>query len=146
VASRVLGGPVRLSALAAPRAVRLPASVLRGDRRAHCRGGTEVRNDGAFPITTRRPAMRIRIIIDTDDADDPSVVESSAPFTLNVFKDDGAASREPLEIESESVIIGDDIAWMLHELARAWSCGHVHAQMDVQLPLTDAEWRRYESG
>jgi len=91
--------------------------------------------------------MRIRIIIDTDDANDPSVVEPSTPFTLNVYKDDddGTASHEPLEIGSESAIIGDDIAWMLHELARAWSRGHVLDQMDVQLPLTDAEWRRYDA-
>lgn len=91
--------------------------------------------------------MRIRIIIDTQDAEDPHVVETDMPFTLNVYKDDedGTPNSQPLEIGSESCLIGGDIPEMLHNLMDAWSADSVIDQHDRPLPNTSAAWRRYEA-
>lgn len=87
--------------------------------------------------------MRIRIIIDTDDARDPGVVYADTPFTLNVFADDndGTHSWESLEIGSEFAIIGDDIPQMLGELGREWDTARVVDQDGSPLPRNGAEWR-----
>lgn len=89
------------------------------------------------------PAMRIRIIIDTQDSDDPEAVRTRAPFTLNIYKDDedGTPSRESLEINTEAAIVGDDIALMMDELRIAWMREAVLGQDDQPLPRTGDQWR-----
>ncbi len=85
--------------------------------------------------------MRIRIIIDTLDADQ----SPDAPFTLNVFADDedGTQSREPLEIGDEgSALVGYRIGTMLQALGTWWEAGSVFDQEDAPLPRDGAEWRR----
>lgn len=91
--------------------------------------------------------MRIRIIIDTQDAEDPSALETNMPFTLNIYKDDedGTLSTEPLEIGSESCLVGDDIPGMLHDLKAAWSVNAVRDTNDRPLPDTSSAWRVYEA-
>lgn len=88
--------------------------------------------------------MRIRIIIDTQDADDPDAVATGTPFTLNAYcdDDDGTPSGQSLEIGSESCLIGGDIAQMLHDLAGYWGVSAVHDQVDEPLPGTAAQWRK----
>lgn len=80
--------------------------------------------------------MRVRIIIDTDDADSPEAIETGTPFTLNVYcdDDDGTPSREPLEVGSESCLIGGDISAMLRDLATSWQDGRVFGQDGTALP------------
>lgn len=90
--------------------------------------------------------MRIRIIIDTQDADEPEAIDT--PFTLNVHKDDddGTPSRVPLHIAGEDCLIGNDIGAMLHELARAWKASAVLGQDDEPLARSAAEWRAEGAG
>lgn len=82
--------------------------------------------------------MRIRIIIDTEDADDPAVIEENAPFTLNVYRDDedGTPSRQPLEIGVESALVGGNISWLLEELAHRWRTDSVLDRNDEPMPCT----------
>lgn len=79
--------------------------------------------------------MRIRIIIDTQDADDPQVIQDGTPFTLNVYKDDddGTPSRESLQIGTEGCLIGGDIPEMLDDLRIAWARESVLDQHDEPL-------------
>jgi hypothetical protein len=90
--------------------------------------------------------MRIRIIIDTQDADDPDALETGMPFTLNVYKDDddGTPSRVPLEIGSECCLVGGDVPTMLRELAATWRAGGILDQDDRALPATSDTWRADE--
>lgn len=87
--------------------------------------------------------MRIRIIIDTQDADDPDAVTTGTPFTLNAYydDDDGTPSRQSLEIGSESCLAGGDIAQMLHDLAGYWGASAIRDQNDEPLPGTATQWR-----
>lgn len=80
--------------------------------------------------------MRIRIIIDTEVANDPAAIETNTPFTLNVYRDDddGTPSRQPLELGTETASIGNDIAVMLENLSALWSTGNVLGQDGTPLP------------
>lgn len=91
--------------------------------------------------------MRIRIIIDTEDADDPDAIATGMPFTLNAYcdDDDGTPSRQTLEIGSESCLVGGDIAQMLTDLASYWKASAIRDQNDEPLPSTEATWRRARS-
>jgi len=91
--------------------------------------------------------MRIRIIIDPQDADDPAVVESGRPFTLNVHRDDddGTPGRGGISIGAESCLIGNDIGKMLAELSIAWQRHEVtDDDTDEPLPQTGQKWRTLE--
>lgn len=88
--------------------------------------------------------MRIRIVIDTEDADDPAAIETNTPFTLNVYADNDDASPSGREIHAgaETCLIGDDVAAMLEELAQLWRDGRVTDGADDEpLPRTGSEWR-----
>lgn len=87
--------------------------------------------------------MRLRIIIDTQDADVPEVLRAGTPFTLNVYKDDEDATpgREPLDIGDESCLIGGSIPQLLTGLAEHWDAGVVVDHNDTPLPRTAPEWR-----
>ena len=77
-----------------------------------------------------------RIIIDTEDANDPAAEDT--PFTLQVFSDDedGTQSRIPLDVGTETALIGSHVSDMLADLARVWSTGGVTAQDGDSLPDT----------
>jgi hypothetical protein len=87
--------------------------------------------------------MRLRIVIDTQDAHDPEVLGAGTPFTLNVYKDDedGTPAREPLDIGSESCLVGGSIPKMLNGLAQHWGAGAVVDHSDTPMPRTEQEWR-----
>ncbi|ALJ19528.1 hypothetical protein [Microbacterium sp. No. 7] len=83
--------------------------------------------------------MRIRIIIDTLDAD----ANPDSPFTLNVYRDDDddTPSREPLEIGDEgSCLVGYRIGHLLGALGLHWDHGGVLDQAGQPLPRTGKEW------
>jgi len=83
--------------------------------------------------------MRIRIIIDTQDAEEAP----DAPFTLNVYKDDddGTPSGNPLGIgEEDSCLIGYGIPDLLYRLAQHWNLAEVYDQDGEAMPRTGAEW------
>lgn len=86
--------------------------------------------------------MRIRIIIDTQDAGDPGAADE--PFTLNVYQDDedGTQSRAPLEIEGHgSALIGGRIDVMLTQLAECWGTGRITDEDDQLIPADAKAWR-----
>ncbi|WP_026820026.1 hypothetical protein [Arthrobacter castelli] len=89
--------------------------------------------------------MRIRITINTDDADHPDAIKTGTPFTLNVYDDDALPGREQLEIGNESCGIGGDIAQMLHNLAEHWGAQTVHDEDNKPLPRTVDQWRAAEN-
>lgn len=91
--------------------------------------------------------MRIRITIDTQDAEDSDALETDTPFTLNVYKDDedGTPSRDSLSIGTEGCLIGGSIAEMLEELSQHWGTNAVLDQAKLPLPSTSEQWRAYET-
>lgn len=87
--------------------------------------------------------MRFRIIIDTDDANEPDALESDTPFTLNVYRDDdnGMPSEESLNIGRELSLIGNDISLLLDELRIAFASSAVTNSDDNPVPNTGEQWR-----
>lgn len=87
--------------------------------------------------------MRVRIIIDTEDANEPEAISTNTPFSLNVCKDDddGTQSVQPLNVHPESTLIGNDIAQMLDELSMAWGEAGVFDQLGKPMPRTGEQWR-----
>lgn len=92
--------------------------------------------------------MKLRIIIDTDDADDPDSIAGNTPFTLDAYQDgdDGSVSDDSLIIGSEFTIIGNDIAEMLDELRIAFTRNAVIDEDDRPLPRTGEQWRETTTG
>lgn len=86
--------------------------------------------------------MRMRIIIDTQDAGDPGAFDK--PFTLSIYQDDedGTPSREPLEIGTHgSALVGDEIDTMLNQLANVWKWGLLTDQNGDVIPVDANSWR-----
>lgn len=85
--------------------------------------------------------MRIRIIIDTQDADDPGA--NGNPFTLCAYgdDDDGTQTREPFELDGSGCLIDRDIPRMLRDLAGMWERRTVLGLDDKPVPATGEEWR-----
>lgn len=87
--------------------------------------------------------MKLSIVIDTDDADDPDAIAGDTPFTLNVYQDheDGSVEDESLLIGSEFALIGNDIAEMLDELRIAFARDSVLDEDERSVPRTGEQWR-----
>lgn len=87
--------------------------------------------------------MRLRIIIDTDEADEAAAIDTDTPFTLRLYRDgdDNTTSQVPLTLGNEMAIIGNDIPKMLDRLAKWWMLDGVLDEDGKPVLRTGEQWR-----